>query len=69
MGGGRGNDLLIIATAKQYKGILVSNEGKQTKLPKTLAKMKIPAVCGMAQVEVRCINFIEFLRESKNVFR
>lgn len=61
------NDLLIIATAKILKVALVSNESTQ-KLPNIPAKRKIPAVCGMTNVSVNCINFIEYLRASGATF-
>ncbi len=63
------NDLLIIATARAHSAELVSNEGRQTNLPGVLAKMKIPAVCTMAKVSVPCINFIEFIKRSDEIFR
>jgi hypothetical protein len=62
------NDLLIIATAKIYELQLISNEGRQTQLPKMLANCKIPAVCGMASVDVPCVDFITLIKESSQVF-
>lgn len=62
------NDILIIASARIHRGELVSNEGRQ-KLPDIPAKRKIPAVCAMPEVSVTCINFIEFIKKSDEVFR
>lgn len=63
------NDLLIIATAREHGAELVSDERRQTDLPKELHNYKIPAVCFMAEVSVSCINFIEYLKRSDAVFR
>lgn len=63
------NDILIIATARVHRSELVSNEGRQEKLPDIPAKRGIPAVCAMAEVSVPCINFIEFIKRSDVVFR
>ena len=63
------NDILIIATARSRKDVLVSDEGRQYKLPDILTKCKIPAVCGMQGVGVRCISFLEYVKESGEVFR
>ncbi|MEW6513645.1 MAG: DUF4411 family protein [Pseudomonadota bacterium] len=62
------NDLLIIATAAARNADLVSDESKQ-KLPDLPAKRKIPAVCAMTEVDVTCINFIEYIKLSGAVFR
>lgn len=62
------NDLLIIATANVRDAELVSDESKQ-KLPDLPAKRKIPTVCSMEEVNVPCINFIEYIKESGAVFR
>ena len=62
------NDIFIIATAHIHGVDLISNEAKQ-KLPYILAKSKIPAVCAMDNVAVHCINFIEFIKSSGEIFR
>lgn len=62
------NDLIIIATARNMKWELVSDEGRQKDLPKLLKNCRIPAVCGMAGVDQRCINFLDLLKLSKKVF-
>lgn len=62
------NDLLIIATARVEGADLVSEEGRQQILPDVMGKCKIPAVCGLNAVDVRCIRFIELLRESGRQF-
>jgi predicted nucleic acid-binding protein len=61
------NDIFIIATASVLGISLISDEGRQ-KLPDIPKKRKIPAVCAMAEVAVPCINFLEFIRQSKVVF-
>lgn len=62
------NDLLIIATAASCSAELVSEESRQ-KLPDIPAKRKIPAVCVMDAVAVKCINFIDYIKQSNEVFR
>lgn len=63
------NDLLIIATAREQRAELVSDERRQTDLPKERHNYKIPAVCAMSEVSVPCINFIDFIKRSAVVFR
>lgn len=63
------NDIIIIATAKTFGAELISNEKRQTTLPTNLKNYKIPAVCGLSGVGVSCINFLEYLRQSGQVFR
>lgn len=63
------NDLLIIASALVNGTELVSDEKRQNNLPTLLQKYKIPAVCNLPSISVRCINFIEYLKRSKHVFR
>lgn len=63
------NDLLIIATARTYSAVLISDEERQTSLPKEPTKKKIPAVCSMPEVAVPCHNFLEFIKRSGEIFR
>lgn len=56
------NDLLIIAIAKETRTILISNEAVQNPNPQLKPKFKIPAVCDMPEVRVRCISFVELLK-------
>ena len=63
------NDILIIATARALSAELVSDEARQTILPRVLSKRKIPAVCDMAGVSFPCINFIEYIKRSDEIFR
>ena len=63
------NDLLIVATARNHGADLISDEERQTTLPKESRKRKIPAVCAMKEVAVDCINFIDYLKKSDVVFR
>ena len=49
--------------------VLISNENVQTKLPHTNKKnYKIPAVCKMEDVDIECINFLEFIKKSRQTF-
>lgn len=63
------NDILIIATARAHGAELVSDEERQITLPQVSSKRKIPAVCDMAGIAVHCINFIEYIKRSEEVFR
>jgi len=62
------NDLLIIATTKVIGATLVTEEGRQFRLPDVMAKYKIPAVCGLPEVDVPCIQFIDLIKISDVVF-
>jgi len=61
-------DIIIIATAIDIGAELISDEGKQPLMPKEAAKLKVPGVCGLNEVSVPCLNFIELIRRSKVVF-
>ncbi len=63
------NDILIIATALIQNLRLVPEEARQLNLPEMKAKMKIPAVCALQEVGVRCMNFIDLIKESEAVFQ
>lgn len=63
------NDLIIIASARIHGMALVSDEERQTTQPEKPSKRKIPAVCAMAEVRVSCLNFIEYIKMSHQVFR
>ncbi len=62
------NDVLIIATAKVEGFELVSNESRQLKSPKSNNRLKIPAVCNIPSVGVQCIDFVELIKQSGEVF-
>lgn len=63
------NDILIISSAKEHNQELISDENRQQDRPENMKKYKIPAVCAMDEVAVPCINFIELIKRSKEVFR
>ena len=63
------NDILIIAAARLHGAELVSDEAKQPNLPKIPSNRKIPAVCVMPTVSVTCINFLEYIKRSEEIFR
>ena len=62
------NDILIIATAKVVQRTLISNEGLQFPPPQNLKKCKIPTVCALPNVGVTCIDFLQYIRNSRRVF-
>lgn len=63
------NDLFIIASARQSRRKLVSNEGLQLSAPDIPSKKKIPAVCKLSEVSVPCINFLQCIKSSGVIFR
>jgi len=63
------NDIFIIAAASVNGLTLISDEGRQFGKPDILAKYKIPAVCELQDVGVRCINFLQLIRTSGAVFK
>lgn len=62
------NDLIIIASAESKGLILVSNEAPQLTLPRSLAKYKIPAVCGYKVPPTVVIDFLAFIKQSTATF-
>lgn len=62
------NDLFIVATAATNQCGLISNEAVQQNLPLLKSKYKMPAVCAMPGVNVHCVNFLDFLKDSTMVF-
>ncbi|MBA5248935.1 MAG: DUF4411 family protein, partial [Gammaproteobacteria bacterium] len=58
------NDILIIAISKRIGAILVTNENKQPSLPPKESNYKMPAVCGLGEVNTESINLTELLHES-----
>lgn len=68
-GGGVGeNDIFVIATAKVLQVPLIADEAIQNILPQNKKNYKIPAVCSMDDVNVKCKSFLEVLRDSNEVF-
>jgi hypothetical protein len=62
------NDILIIATARAHRAELVSDERRQPLPPTIPGNRKIPAVCAMSEIAVPCINFIEYIKRSGEIF-
>jgi len=62
-GGVGENDLFIIAIAKDSKLILVTEEARQNNLPTKKHNYKIPAVCGLPEVNVTCIYFVDLIKK------
>ncbi len=62
------NDVFIIATSSVHNIELVSNEARQATPPLEAGKRKIPAVCVLPQVNVPCLNFLDFIKRSGEVF-
>jgi len=56
------NDLLIIAVAKEHNLTLVTEEKRQNNLPTFKHNYKIPAVCGIPQVNVQCVYFVDLIK-------
>ena len=64
------NDILIIASAYDAGHELISNEARQEDWRKiqNLAKYKIPTVCGLDEIAVPCMNFLQWIKSSNAVF-
>ncbi len=62
------NDLLIIATSKILGASLISGESNQSKLPSIKKRYKIPAVCAIPSVSISCIHFLQYIKQSRQVF-
>ncbi|MBU0916169.1 MAG: DUF4411 family protein [Gammaproteobacteria bacterium] len=62
------NDLLIIATARAHQATLVTDEERQLNPPREPTKVKIPAVCARPDVNVACENYLEFIKQARQVF-
>jgi hypothetical protein len=62
------NDIISISVCRIHGLTLISDEERQPNPPQVLTKMKIPAVCKMNTVNVECVNFLDFLKQSGQVF-
>lgn len=62
------NDIFVIATAKVRKCGVVSDEAVQAIAPKNIKKCKIPLVCSMEGIEVPCIDFVTYFKNSGAIF-
>jgi hypothetical protein len=47
---------------------LISDESLQITRPKKIIKYKIPAVCLMSEVAIRCLKLIDYIKGSGKVF-
>jgi len=61
------NDLFIIATARAHQATLLTEE-RQLSPPQEPTKVKIPSVCAKSQVAVPCENFLDFIKQARQVF-
>ena len=57
-----------IAIAKIANAELLTDEKTQPGRPKNLLNYKIPAVCDLKIVGVAHVNFLEYIKRSKQVF-
>lgn len=62
------NDILIIAVAQYHSAALITNEARQFGKQKQAAKLRIPAVCDLPSVQVSHLNFVEYIKQSKQIF-
>lgn len=62
------NDIFIIAIAHVFGCTLISNEAVQMIVPRVPKNSKIPAVCRMSTVGVKCINILAYIKECGVVF-
>lgn len=62
------NDILIIAAAQHHGATLVTDEKRQFGKQTEPTKRKIPAVCDLPGVQVAHFNFLDYLRQSQQVF-
>lgn len=61
-------DILIIASARYHGTTLVTDEKRQFGKQNEPTKRKIPAVCDLPSVQVAHLNFLDYLRQSQQVF-
>ena len=62
------NDIIIIATAHISNAQLVTEESRQAIYPRENRKLKIPGTCQLPELKVPCINFLELIQQSNQVF-
>ena len=62
------NDILIIAAAQYHGTSLITDEKRQFGKQVEPTKLKIPAVCDLPGVAVTHKNFLDYIRQSKQVF-
>lgn len=62
------NDILIIAAAQYHGASLITDEKRQFGKQVEPTKLKIPAVCDLPGVAVTHKNFLDYIRQSKQVF-
>ncbi len=62
------NDIFIIAAAQYHNATLVTNEARQFGKQTEPARRKIPAVCDLPGVQVTHLNFLDYIKQSGQVF-
>lgn len=62
------NDIFIIAAARCDGAALITDEKRQFGKQVELTKLKIPAVCDLPSVAVAHKNFLDYIRQSSQVF-
>ena len=67
-GGVGENDIFIICAAAIHGCDLVSNEAVQRDLPANRQKYKMPAVCALPELKVKCMNFLQYLNSFPGQF-
>jgi predicted nucleic acid-binding protein len=63
------NDILIIAAALYHGASLITDEKRQFGKQVEPTKLRIPAVCDLPGVAVTHKNFLDYIRQSRQVFR
>ncbi len=62
------NDIFIIAAAQYHGATLITDEKRQFGKQVEPTKLKIPAVCDLPGVAVTHTNFLDYIRQSRQVF-
>ena len=68
VGGVGENDIFIVCAASVNGYGLVSNEATQAIPPLNRQKYKMPVVCSLPNLNVKCMNFLQYLNASQGEF-